>query len=347
MADLNTTYLGLRLASPLVPSASPLAANLDTVRREEDAGAGAIVLPSLFEEQLLDEVDELDFLLAHGSYSHAEASTYLPEPATFTFGADQYLEHVQRAKAAVDVPIIGSLNGVSRGAWTDYARAIEQAGADALELNIYYLPTDPDLPSRDIEQEYVDLLREVARSLRIPVAVKLSPFFTNLAGIATQLDRAGARGLVLFNRFNQPDLDLERLEVVPRADLSTAADPSALRLPLRWIGLLYGRVEASLAGSGGVHSAEDALKLLMVGADVAMLASALIQHGVGRLAEIRCDLERWLDEHEYASVRQLRGSLSQRSAALPAAFERVQYVRAVSSLRHLSSRSASPATRST
>lgn len=335
MPDLTTTYLGLSLSCPLVPSASPLTATLDTVRRMEDAGAGAIVLPSLFEEQLVDEAEGLDFLLAHGTYSQLEAATYLPEPSSFTLTAEQYLEHLRRTRAALGIPIIASLNGVSGGDWTAYARAIEQAGADALELNVYYLPTDPDLESPTIEQEYVDLLRQVWSSIEIPIAVKLSPFFTNLPGLAVQLDRAGASGLVLFNRFNQPDIDLEHLEVVPRADLTSSADPAPLRLPLRWIGILYGRVTANLAASGGVHSAEDALKLLLVGADVTMLASELIVNGPQRLTEIRCGLERWLDEHAYESVRQLRGTLSQASVSLPAAFERAHYVRAVSSFRHL------------
>jgi dihydroorotate dehydrogenase (fumarate) len=335
MPDLSTTYLGLKLTSPLVPSASPLTADLDLIRRMEAAGAGAIVLPSLFEEQLVSEADGLDFVLARGTYSYTDTLTYLPEPETFKLAADQYLEHIRRAKQVVGAPIIASLNGVSRGTWTEYAPALEQAGADALELNIHYLPTDPLVDSAQIEQDYVDVLRDVWRSVNIPIAVKLSPFFTNFTNLATRLDQAGARGLVLFNRFNQPDIDLDTLEVVPRADLSTRSDASPLRLPLRWIGILYGRIEANLAGSGGVHSAEDALKLLLVGADVAMLASELILHGVQRLAEIHLDLEKWMDDHDYESVRQLRGKLSQQSIPFPAAFERMQYVRAISSLSHL------------
>jgi dihydroorotate dehydrogenase (fumarate) len=332
MNDLSTTYLGLRLASPLVASASPLAHDLGTIRRMEDAGAAGVVLPSLFEEQI---ADELDGFLTHGTYWYPEPGTYLPEPEAFLSGPNQYLEHVRRARKAVGIPVIASLNGVSRGGWTSYARAIQQAGADALELNVYFLPTDPFLNSAEIEQEYVDLVREVVNSVSIPVAVKLNPFLTNLAGLCRRLDEAGARGFVLFNRFPQPDIDLDALEFVPQAPLSPARDPSALRLPLTWTGILYGRVKASLAASGGVHSAEDVIKLILVGADVTMVASALIRHGAGRLTTIREDLEEWMDQHEYASLRQIQGSLSQRSNPLPAVFERVSYVRAISSLRYL------------
>lgn len=335
MPDRSTTYLGVRLRSPLVPSASPLSANLDGIREMEDAGAGAIVLPSLFEEQLASEADELDFALARGTYEHAEATRFAAEPSAFTLDLDSYLALVGNAKAAVDVPIIASLNGVSPGGWTDFASAIEDAGADALELNIHYLPTDPLVESATIENDCVDVLREVWRTVNIPIAVKLSPFYTNLVGLATRLDQMGARGLVLFNRFYQPDVDLERMQVVARADLSTPSDPTTLRVPLRWIGLLFGRVDASLAGSGGVHSAEDALKLLAVGADVAMLASELIAHGMPRLAHITRDLERWLDEHGFASVRELQGTLALRNASFPSAFERLHYVRAVASLAHI------------
>jgi dihydroorotate dehydrogenase (fumarate) len=326
MADLATTYLGLTLRNPLVPSASPLSRSLDNLRRMEDAGAGAVVLHSLFEEQIEYESRELDHYLVDGAESYAEALTYFPEPADYLLTPERYLDHVRRAKAALGIPVIGSLNGVSRGGWVRYAREIEQAGADALELNVYALPTDPRLPSAEIEQTYVDLLLAVRQQVRLPVAVKLSPFFTNVAAMAHRLAEAGAAALVLFNRFYQPDLDLEALEVVPRATLS---GPDALRLPLRWIAILYGRVPADLAATGGVRTAEDALKALMAGAAVTMLASELLVNGIDRLRAIRRDLLAWLEEHEYDSVAQLRGSMSQRAVAFPAAFERAHYLRLV------------------
>lgn len=326
MADLSTTYLGLSLASPLVPSASPLAYDLDTIRRMEDAGAAAIVLPSLFEEQIDDGVD---VFLTHGTYLEPDAMTDRP---VFRSGPMEYVEHVRRAREAVDIPIIASLNGVSRGAWTTRARDIQQAGADALELNVCFVPTDPFLESAEIEQEYVDLLREVLENATIPVAVKLTPFLTNVASMCRRLDQAGASGLVLFNTFNQPDVDLDTCEFVPRATLS---QPGALRLPLSWTSILYGRVKASLAASGGVQSADDVIKLLLVGADVTMLASELIRNGVGRLAAIRQDLERWTDQHGYTSLREFRGRLSQQAVPHPAIFERVSYVRTVSSLDYV------------
>ena len=329
MPDLTTTYLGLKLSNPLVPSASPLSKNVDTLKQMEDAGAAAIVMYSLFEEQINQESHELDRFLAHGAESFAEALSYLPEPQDFYLTPDKYLDHIRRAKAAVKIPIIGSLNGVSKGGWVKFAKRIEEAGADALELNIYYLPTDPYLPSHEIELAYYDLVKEVKHTVTIPVAVKLSPYFTNIIHVARRIDEAGANALVLFNRFYQPDIDLETLEVVPRATLSTAQSPNALRLPLTWIGILYGRINADMALTSGVHTAEDALKGLMVGANVVMMASELLMHGVGRIAEIKADMERWMIEHEYNSVLQLRGSMSQKSVASPAAFERAHYMRAI------------------
>ena len=328
--DLSTTYLGLRLDNPLVPSATPLGRSLDNLKRMEDAGASAVVLPSLFEEQILQESHELDFFLTHGTYSFPEALTYFPEPHRFELTPEQYLENVRRAKDALGIPVIGSLNGVSNGGWVDYAIAIEEAGADALELNLYFIPTDPALSSLAIEDEFVGILREIKRTLEIPVAVKLSPYFTNLRALAQRLDAERADGLVLFNRFQQPDVDLEQLEIVTRPTLSPVGDEQSLRLPLCWIGILHGRVNASLAASSGIHCASDVLKLLMVGADVTMLASELMLHGIERLRDIRRDLLAWLVEHEYASVAQLRGSLSQRHISSPAAFERTHYVRALS-----------------
>jgi dihydroorotate dehydrogenase (fumarate) len=326
MTDLTTTYMGLTLANPLVPSASPLSRSLDNLRRMEDAGAGAVVLHSLFEEQIDQESRELDHALVAGAESYAEALTYFPQPADYVLTPERYLDHVRRAKAAVGIPVIGSLNGVSRGGWVRYAREIEQAGADALELNVYHVPTDPQMGSAEVEQAYVDLLLAVRQQVRIPVAVKLSPFFTNLAVLAHRLDHAGAAALVLFNRFYQPDIDLESLEVVPRATIS---GPDALRLPLRWIAILSGRVAADLAATSGIRSAADALKALLVGASVTMLASELLVNGIDRLTAIRRDLLAWLEEHEYVSVAQLRGSMSQRAVAFPSAFERAHYLRLV------------------
>jgi dihydroorotate dehydrogenase (fumarate) len=329
MPDLSTLYLGLHLRNPLVPSASPLGASLDTLRRMEDAGASAVVLPSLFEEQIIGNSREEDFLLSHGTYSADEAITYFDEPPGFRLTPDAYLEHIQRAKSALDIPVIGSLNGVSVGGWVSYAHEIEQAGVDALELNIYYVPTNPHLEAPAIEREYVDVLNAVVRRVTIPVAVKLSPYFTNVASIASKLDQAGASGLVLFNRFYQPDIDLDTLTLVSEPSLTSPNDGQALRLPLCWIGILYGRLQASLAASSGVFAARDVVKLLMVGADVTMMASALMRHGVEHLSTVREGLEDWMDQHGYASVRQLRGSMSQQAMTFPSAFERAQYVRSV------------------
>jgi dihydroorotate dehydrogenase (fumarate) len=333
MTDLSTTYLGLRLNNPLIPSASPLGARLDTVRRMEDAGAAAVVLPSLFVEQLDGQSREQDFLLTHGTYSLAEALTYFDEPLHFQFTPDDYLEHIRRVKSALRIPVIGSLNGVSLGDWVRYATDIEEAGADALELNIYYVPTNPYLEAASIEQEYLDVLTAVVRQVRIPVAVKLSPYFTNLSAVARKLDEVGASGLVLFNRFYQPDIDLDSLAVVSQAAVTSTSDPQALRLPLCWIGVLYGRVHASLAASSGVHAGRDVVKLLAVGADVTMMASALMRHGIEHLSTVRDTLHAWMDEHGYTSIRELRGSLSQQVVTFPSAFERAHYVRTVATTR--------------
>ncbi len=331
MADLSTIYLGLKLANPLVPSASPLSRHIDAVKRMEDAGAGAIVLHSLFEEQITRESEETDYYLTYGAESSAEATTYFPELHEYRLTADQYLEHIRKAKAAVQIPIIGSLNGVSAGSWVKYAQKIEEAGADALELNVYFVPTALWLTGEEIEQMYLDLLRDVRQSVKIPVAMKLSPHFTNMANIAQRLVQAGADGLVLFNRFYQPDIDLEALEVVPRPVLSSLQTPQAMRVTLRWIAILYGRIQADMAASTGIHTGEDAIKVLMAGATVAQMASELLTCGPERLGVIRNEMMRWLDEHEYESVAQMRGSMSQRSVAFPAAFERAHYVRALNS----------------
>lgn len=328
--DLSTTYLGLQLASPLVPSASPLSRSLDTIRRMEDAGAAAVVLHSLFEEQIESESHALNRDLdASADSGHWEATSYLPEPDEFTLSPDQYLEHVRRARDAVGIPVIASLNGVSAGGWLKYAHLIEQAGAEALELNVYAVPSDPRLAGARLDESTLDLVRQVRQSVSIPLAVKLSPFYSNLTHMARELDAIGVDGLVLFNRFNQPDIDLEALAVVTRPLISYDGEAEVLRLPLRWIAMLHGRIGADLAATGGVHKAEDVVKLLLVGASVTMLASALLLHGVGRLHTIKENLVAWLEEHEYDSVGQLRGSMSQRCVPDPAAFERAQYVRTV------------------
>jgi len=335
MIDLSTDYLGLTLRTPLVPSASPLSQEIGSIRRLEDAGASAIVLYSVFEEQLRLESLELDHHLSAGTESFAESLTYFPQPSEFRLGPEGYLEHIRKAKEAVDIPVIASLNGASVGGWTKFAKEIEEAGADALECNVYSIPTDPELKAAEIEQTYVDIVWAVKSAISIPVAVKLGPFFTNFANVARRLDEAGADGLVLFNRFYQPDIDLDELEIRPNVLLST---PQALRLPLTWIGILYGRLRASLAASSGVHDAEDVIKLLMVGANVTMLCSSLLRNGVNHLRHIERGLVDWMEIHEYESVRQMQGSMSQQRCPDPSAFERAQYMRAVKSLEHVLAR---------
>ena len=328
MIDLTTTYLGLHLKNPLVASASPLSKKVDTVRRLEDAGAAAVVLYSLFEEQITHDSHELDHYLERGTHAYAEAIDYFPDLDHYNIGPEPYLEHLQRVKEAVSIPVIGSLNGISPGGWVQYARFIEQAGADALELNIYYLPTDPDLSSVELEETYIDLVRAVRSNVKIPLAVKLSPFFTSLPNMARRFVAAGANGLVLFNRFYQPDFDLEALEVVPNLDLSTSRD---LRLPLRWIALLYGRIQADFALTSGVHTAQDVLKAMMAGASVAMTTSALLQYGPELVTRILGNIEEWMVVHEYTSINMMKGSMSQQAVAEPAAFERANYMKALNS----------------
>jgi dihydroorotate dehydrogenase (fumarate) len=328
MIDMTTTYLGMPLKNPLVASASPLSKKVDTVRRLEEAGAAAVVMYSLFEEQITHESHELDHFLSRGTYTYAEALSYFPDLERYNLEPDIYVEHLHRCKQAVDIPIIGSLNGISAGGWVEYARKIEQAGADALELNIYFVPTHPFVSSGELEETYLDLVRAVRAQTRIPIALKLSPFFTALPYIARRFVEAGADGLVLFNRFYQPDIDLETLDVVPSLNLSDSHD---LRLPLRWIALLYGRTAADLALTSGVHTAQDALKAMMAGASVAMLASELLANGIGRLGEILADMRAWMEEYAYESIAQMQGSMSQRAVAEPAAFERANYMRALQS----------------
>ena len=312
--DLSTTYMGLKLRSPLVMSACQvLSEDVANIKRAEDNGAGAIVLYSLFEEQLRDEAREL----------HHHTSDY-------HLGPEGYLKHIQKAKAAVKVPVIASLNGCSLGGWTDFARKIEQAGADAIELNIYWIPADMSLPGTAVEQLYFDILKAVTGAVKIPVAVKLSARFSNIANMVKRLDDLGANGFTLFNRFYQPDIDLEALEIKPKVLLST---PHAMRLPLRWIAILKGHVKASLAGSSGIHSGQDVVKMLMVGADVTMLCSALLKNGISHLGLVEKELRQWMEEHEYESVKQMQGSMSQVNCADPSAFERAQYMRAITTYR--------------
>jgi len=324
---LSTTYLGFKLRTPLVPSASPLSENIDNIKRMEDAGASAIVFHSLFEEQLQRDKHELDFYLAQNTEASAEALDYFPRPPAFQVRPETYVENIARAKAAVNIPIIGSLNGATFGGWLKYAQAIQDAGANALEINLYSVPTEADISGEDIEQSYLTILTSLKGQLKIPVAVKLSPYFTNFARFARRLDKAGADALVLFNRFYQPDIELETLEISPNVLLST---PMAMRLPMRWIALLRGRIGANLAATSGIHRATDALKMLMAGADVTMLCSVLLRRGIDHIRVLEKEMLQWLEEHEYDSVEQLKGSMSQEHCPDPAAFERAQYMRALS-----------------
>jgi dihydroorotate dehydrogenase (fumarate) len=328
--DLSTRYLGLALKHPIVASASPLAQKVDGIRRLEDSGLSAVVLPSLFEEQIEQEMLELHWATTQGTESFAEATTYFPEPERYLLGADEYLELIWKAKRAVDIPVIASLNGCTPGGWVRYAKPMEEAGADALELNIYFLATEMDSVSSEIEEDYLEILRSIKAQVSIPVALKLSPFFSSIASLAKRCDDAGADALVLFNRFYQPDLDLENLEVKPHVELSTSAE---IRLPLRWIAILYGNLTCGLAATSGIHTERDVLKLLMAGADVTMMCSALFQNGPGHVQHVLRAVETWMEEHEYKSVRELQGTLSQRSVADPAAFERANYMKTLQSFR--------------
>ncbi|TVR20884.1 MAG: dihydroorotate dehydrogenase-like protein [Anaerolineaceae bacterium] len=332
MPDLTTTYLGLKLKSPLVASASPLSENLRGIRRLEDAGASAIVLYSLFEEQIKQEREATMHFMEYGTDSFAEALTYFPEPETYHAGPESYLELIRKAKASVDIPIIASLNGTSIGGWTQFAQNMQSAGADAIELNIYYIPSDVDMTGTGVENTYRHILTAVKQAVNIPVAVKLSPYFSNYANVAKQLVDAGADGLVMFNRFYQPDIDLETLQVKPNVLLST---PQDLRLPLRWIAMLYGRVDVDFAATSGIHQAEDVIKMMMVGASVTMMASALLKHGIDHLRTMQADLIDWMTVNEYVSIEQMRGSMSQINAEDPSAYERAQYARALSSYSSL------------
>lgn len=328
--DLTTNYMGLTLKNPIVPSSSPLSHKIDSIKRLEDAGAAAVVMYSLFEEQINSESYYLDYYLGQGIDSFGESLSYFPAMAGYNIGPDDYVDLIRRAKQAVNIPIIGSLNGISSSGWIDYACLIEEAGADALELNVYYIPTSIDLKGSDVENIYVEILRDVKRVVRIPVAMKLSPFFSSTAHMANRLAQAGANALVMFNRFYQPDFDLESLQVVPNLVLSGSDE---LRLPLRWVAILYGQINADMAITSGIHTSRDVLKALMAGARVAMMASELLQNGVPRIGEILREMARWMEEHEYSSVEQMIGSMSQRHVTEPAAFERANYMKTLASYR--------------
>jgi len=328
--DMRTEYMGMALKNPIVVSSSPLSHTLASLRRLEDAGAAAVVMYSLFEEQITAESLYLDYYLNHGTDSYAESLSYFPESYSYNVGPDEYLELIRRAKQTVSIPIIGSLNGVSTGGWIDYASRIEEAGANALELNVYYIPTSTYLAGAEVEYIYSDILQEVKKAVSIPVAMKLSPYFSATANMAEKLWEGGADALVLFNRFYQPDFDLETLEVVPRLVLSSSDE---LRLPLRWVAILYGRVAVDFAITSGVHTYQDALKALMAGAKVAMMASELLQSGIGRINEVLTEMKQWMEEHEYESVSQMIGSMSQKNVIDPAAFERANYMKTLASFK--------------
>ena len=328
--DLSTTYMGLRLKNPVVASASPLSSTLDGIRRLEDAGVGAVVMHSLFEEQIYLESVSLSDHLDRGTFSTAEALSYFPEMKAYGTGPERYLEVLHAAKTAVKVPVIGSLNGTTPGGWIEYARLIEEAGADALELNVYFIPANPYVTGETVERRYFDILRDVKRAVSIPVAMKLSPFFSSIGDVSRRLVEEGADALVFFNRFYQPDFDLEKLEVEPRLVLSRSHE---LRLPLCWVAILYGELLADFAVTSGVHTYEDVLKSLMAGAKVAMMASELLQNGLGRVPLILDEIEEWMARNEYESVTQMIGSMSRANVADPAAFERANYMKMLASYR--------------
>jgi len=332
MTDLSTTYLGLKLKNPIVASASPLSKKLDRAKKLEEAGVSAIVMYSLFEEQIIHESLELDHFLNRGSESFAEALSYLPDGGLYGISPEKYLNQVAGLKKALSIPVIGSLNGVSKGGWTNYARKIEEGGADALELNLYFIPTDLDMKSSDIEDMQVDLVAEVKSAIKIPLAVKISPFVTSIPNFVKRLADAGADGLVLFNRFYQPDFDLDELEIVHNLDLSTSAE---LRLPLRWISILHGKVNADFALTSGIHTHMDVLKAMMAGAKVAMTASHVLHNGEQAVSPILSELEAWMKEREYESIQQMQGSMSQKSVSEPSAFERANYMKVLGSFRDL------------
>ncbi len=324
--DLSTKYLGMTLKSPLVASASPLSEDVNNIKKLEEAGVGAVVLHSLFEEQIRLEQEEYNYHTTQGTESFAESLSYFPEVEDYKLGPELYLDHIRKAKAAVDIPIIASLNGSTLGGWTQYAKEMEQAGADAIELNIYFIQTDIDLPGSEVEKQYVEILKAVKSVVKIPVALKLSPYFSNFANMAKQFDDAGADALVLFNRFYQPDIDLEEFEVTPNLMLSQS---SAMRLPMRWIAILRDRIKADLAATSGIHTGTDVIKMLLVGANVTMLCSALLKHGINHVKNIEDHMKQWMRENDYSSVTELQGSMSQKKTTNPGSFERAQYMKAI------------------
>jgi len=324
--NLTTKYLGLTLNSPIVVSASPLSEKIDNVKKMEDSGAAAIVLHSLFEEQILLEQLEFEHTTTAGSEGFAEALSFFPQHDEYRLGPEEYLDHIQKAKSTVQIPIIASLNGTTNGGWTSYAKKMEEAGADAIELNIYSIPSDFNMSGSEIEDNYINILKSVKSAVKIPVAIKLSPFFSNMANMAKKIDEAGADGLVLFNRFYQPDIDLEEREVVPNVLLSHS---SAMRLPMRWIAMLKDNVKADLAATSGIHTGEDVIKMLMVGANVAMLCSSILKSGISHIKTVENQMKAWMQSYEYASVDDMIGSMSQKKVLDPSSFERAQYMKAL------------------
>jgi dihydroorotate dehydrogenase (fumarate) len=324
--NLNTTYMGIPLKNPIVPSASPMSENVDNIRRMADAGAAAVTMFSIFEEQLRIEAAALDHYTSLGDNIYAESTSFFPKGDDYHIAPTRYLDIIHRASEAVDIPIIGSLNGMTSEGWIDYASQIEQAGARALELNIFMLPTDPHISGARVEESYLEIVKAVKEIVTIPVAVKMNPFFSSIAHMAKRFEDAGADGLVMFNRFIQPDFDLDELEVVPNLTLS---GPGEIRLPLRWIAILYGKLGVSLAASRGVHSATEVVKYLLAGADIVCTTSALLKKGIPFITTLLNDLTAWMDAHEYESVEQMKGSMSQQSIADPAAFERANYIKTI------------------
>jgi len=328
MSDLSTRYLGLNLKSPLIASASPLCESVDNIKRLEDQGLAAVVLPSLFEEQLQLESLSVDADLGRGTDSFPESANFFPDLQTYNLGPDGYLELIRHAKEGVNIPIIASLNGSSNGGWLQYARLMEEAGADAIELNIYSIATDPAVSGSEVEQEYIDIVRHLKHSIRIPLAVKLSQFFSAPANMGVRFDEARVDAIVLFNRFYQPDFDIDQMEVAPSLTLSR---PEELLLRLHWAAILYGHVRADIGITGGVHNSRDVIKCMLAGAKVAFMTSALLRNGVHHAAHVLTEVSRWLDEHEYSSVQQMCGSMSHGAVEDPGAFERGNYMKVLSS----------------
>lgn len=328
--DISTNYLGLKLKSPIVPSAGPLSSEISNLKQMEDAGAGAVVLYSLFEEQIEHEELELNYHTSVPAESYAEATSYLPDAFEFRRGPEEYLEHIRKAKDAINIPVIASLNGKSIGGWVDYSKQIEAAGANALELNIYFIAADVNKRSEEVEKNYTHIVRRIRSEIKIPIAVKMHPFFSSTANMAKELSEAGANGLVLFNRFYQPDINLEKLEIEPDVILST---PMEMRLPLRWIAILYDRIKADLAATTGVYTAEDVIKMIMAGASVTQMLSSLIKFGIGHIADVITNLKNWMEENEYKSVTQMRGSMSYKNIADPAKLERANYMKVLHSYK--------------